>query len=167
MIGKKIMWSLLLGGAMVVAGCDSDDETPSGTPTAVPQATEEGAEDMQDSAEDAADRAENAADNIGEAAENRVDAAEDALQRNAAAAAEAAAASPAAANAVAQVKQVTDYIGDGNLEMAEKTLAALETNKDSLPAAVQTQITNARTLLDTAKKGAAADPGTTPPPAAE
>lgn len=158
MMGTKVMWSLLLSGAMVVAGCDSADETPSGTPTAVPQATEEGVDAMQDSTENASERAKDSAGNIGDAAQERAESASDALKAGADEAAEAAAANPAAADAVAKLKQVTDYIAENNYEMAEKTLATVEANKASLPASVQTQVTNARTMLDTAKKGAAAKP---------
>lgn len=158
MNGTQLMWSLMLGSAMVVAGCDSAEETPSGTPTNVPQATEEGVDAMQDSTEDASERAKEAAGNLGDAAEQQAENASDALKSGADKAAEAAAADPAAADAVAKVKQVTDYIKNNNYEMAEKTLAAVEAKKASLPAAVQTQITNARTMLDTAKKGAAAKP---------
>ncbi len=49
-----------------------------------------------------------------------------------------------------------DYIKENKFDMAETTLKQLETNKATLPAAIQTQVTNARTMLDAAKKGVAA-----------
>ena len=153
MRGAELMASLLLGVMVVVGGCGNEDETtPSGTPTAVPQATEESAEEMKASAEEASEETKDAAGRLGDAAEAQLDTAADSLKENADAAANAAAADPAAADAVAKVKQVTDYIGKNQLDLAEKTLVALEQNKASLPAAVQSQITNARTMLDTAKK---------------
>ncbi len=47
-----------------------------------------------------------------------------------------------------------DYIRDHKLDMAEWTLKQVEANKTSLPAAVQTQVDNARKMLDAAKSGA-------------
>ncbi len=54
-----------------------------------------------------------------------------------------------------QINQVTTYIAEKKWDLAETTLKTLETNKASLPAAMQGQVGNLRTMLDTAKKGAA------------
>src|SRR5215213_6734686 len=156
MNGTKLICSALLGGAMVLAGCEKESETtPSGAPAPVPQASEQAADDMKAKTEDASERAKSAADKASDATAKTAEQASDALKKNADAAAEAVAANPAAAESQKQVEQVMTYIRDKKWDMAESTLKTLETNKATLPPAIQTQVTNARTMLDAAKKGLA------------
>jgi len=158
---SKLMWSALLGCAMVaVVGCEKADETPSGTPTNVPQATEAAADDTKAAAEDAADKVKSTAEDAADATKKQAETASDAVKKGADAAADAAAASPAAAAANEQIKQVMKYIEENKLDLAETALKKLEDGKASLPAAVQTQLPNVRTMLDAAKKKAAALPST-------
>lgn len=154
MDSAKLMWSVLLGCALVVAGCEQKDETPSGTPTNVPQASEAAAEDAKDAAEDAADRMKEAAGDTADAVKKQAETVSDSVKQQADAAANAAASSPEAAEATKQIEQVMTYIKENKLELAEATLSKLEEKKASLPAAVQAQVANARTMLDTAKKAA-------------
>jgi hypothetical protein len=167
MRGSQLMWSALLGCAIGVGGCEKKDETtPSGAPTAVPQATEEAADATKSAAEGAADSVKSTAGDAADATKKQAEAAGDAVKKSADAAAESAAASPAAAEATKQIEQVMKYIKDKKYDLAETTLKKLEDNKASLPAAVQGQLTNARTMLDTAKKAAGAVPAAPAAPAA-
>jgi hypothetical protein len=160
---NKLICSLLLGGALVVAGCEKESETtPSGAPAPVPQASEQAADDMKAKTEDASERAKDAADKASDSAAKTAEGASDALKKNADAAADAVAKNPAAAESQKQVAQVMDYIKEKKWDLAESTLKTLEANKATLPTEVQSQVTNARTMLDAAKKGL----GTTTPPAA-
>jgi hypothetical protein len=153
MMGTKWMIALMLGGAMAAAGCESKDETPSGQPAPVPQASEQAAEDMRDKTEDASERAKAAAEKAGDATAKQAEDASDAIKKNADAAAESVAANPAAAESQKQLTQVMTYIRENKLEAAETTLKTLETNSASLPAAMQEQVKKTRVMLDTAKKG--------------
>jgi len=164
MNGSQLMWSVLLGGAMAVGGCDKADETPAGAPAPVPEASEAAADDMRASTEDASERAKSAADGAGDAAQRQAENASDALKKGADAAANSVAANPAAAASAKQVEQVMTYIRDKKWDMAETTLKTLETNKATLPAEIQTQVNNARTMLDAAKKGVAATAPAAPKP---
>jgi hypothetical protein len=153
---NKLICSLLLGGAMIVAGCEKESETtPSGAPAPVPQASEQAADDMKAKTEDASERAKSAADNASDQAAKTAEGASDALKKNADAAADAVAKTPAAAESQKQITQVMEYIRDKKWDLAESTLKTLEANKASLPAELQSQVTNARTMLDQAKKGLA------------
>jgi hypothetical protein len=142
----------------MMIGCDDKKETPSGAPAPVPQASEAAADATKAKAEDASERAKAMAKEAGTAAKTEAEAASDALKKGADAAAESVAANPAAGDATAKIQQVLDYIRDKKLDLAETTLKGLEDNKASLPPAVQTQLASARTMLDAAKKGAAAAP---------
>ena len=153
MRGSQMMWSALLGGAMIVAGCESREETPAGGTAPVPEATEAAAEDMKDKTEDASERAKSAADSAGDAAQKQAEAGSDALKKGADAAANAVAANPAMAESQKQVAQVMDYIKEKKWDLAESTLKTLEANKATLSPEIQSQVTNARTMLDAAKKG--------------
>ena len=153
MMGTKWMFALMLGGAVVAAGCESKDETPSGQPAPVPQASEQAAEDMRDKTEDASERAKSAAENAGDAAAKQAEQASDAIKKNADAAAESVAADPKMAEYQKQIEQATTYIRDKKWDLAETTIKSLEANKASLPTAMQSQVANLRTMLDSAKKG--------------
>jgi hypothetical protein len=155
-MGTKLLCAMLLGGSLVVAGCEKESETPSGQPAPVPQASEKAADDMKAKTEDASERAKAAAEKTGDAAAKTAENASDAIKKNADAAADAVAKNPAAAESAKQVEQVMTYIRDKKWDLAESTLKTLETNKASLPVEVQAQVTNARTMLDAAKKGIAA-----------
>ncbi len=157
MMSSKLMWSAMLGCALML-GCDDNTETPAGVDATNTQATEEAADDMADKTENASERAKDAAEEAGGATKAQAEDASDALKENADVAAEAANADPAAAAAVAQVKSVMDSITAKNWAAAETTLTALEAQKASLPAATQAQIDNARKMLDAGKAGVAADP---------
>jgi hypothetical protein len=152
---SKLMWSLMLGGAMVVVGCEKESETPSGAAAPVPEATEAASDEMKAKTEDASERAKSAADKAGDATAKQAEQASDALKKGADAAAESIAANPAAAESQKQLDQVMTYMREKKWDMAESTLKTLETNKASLPVAMQTQVTSARTMLDSAKKGLA------------
>jgi hypothetical protein len=153
MLGTKWMIALMLGGAMAAVGCESREETPSGQPAPVPQASEQASDDMKDKTEDASERAKSAAEKAGDATAKQAEDASDAIKKNADAAAEAVAADPKMAEYAKQIEQATTYIRDKKWDLAETTIKSLETNKASLPAAMQTQVTNLRTMLDSAKKG--------------
>ena len=154
-MGTKLICSLLLGGALVVAGCEKESETPSGAPAVTPQASEQAADDMKAKTEDASERAKDAADKASDSTAKTAENASDALKKNADAAADAVNKAPAAAESQKQVAQVMDYIKEKKWDLAESTLKTLEANKATLPAEVQSQVTNARTMLDAAKKGLA------------
>lgn len=156
MMSSKLMWSAMLGCALML-GCDDNTETPAGVDATNPQATEEAADAMTDKTENASERAKEAAEEAGGVAETQAENASDALKDNAAEAANAANANPAAAEASAQIKSVMDSITAENWTAAETTLTALEAQKASLPAATQAQIDNARKMLDAGKAGVAAD----------
>ncbi|MGB7159968.1 MAG: hypothetical protein WBD40_18020 [Tepidisphaeraceae bacterium] len=159
MRGSQMMWSALLGCAIVVGGCEKKDEaTPSAAPSAVPEATEEAVDATKSAAEGAADSVKSAAGDAADATKKTAEAAGDAVKKGADAAADAVAASPAAAEATKQIEQVTTYIKENKLDLAETTLKKLEDNKASLPAAIQTKLPSVRTMLDTAKKAAGAVP---------
>lgn len=57
----------------------------------------------------------------------------------------------AAQQAKEKLAQVMEYIKDNKLDLAEKALAELESMKDKLPEAIQSQLANARTALNAAK----------------
>ena len=155
MMRSRLVWSALLGCAMVVGvGCEKKDETPSGTPTATPQASEKAADDMKAKTEDASERAKDAAENATDDAKKSAEAASDALKKGTDAAAESVSGNPAAAEAQTKLTQVMDAIRDKKWDIAESTLKGLESNKASLPAAMQPQVDNARKMLDAAKAGA-------------
>lgn len=50
-----------------------------------------------------------------------------------------------------KLAQVMEYIKDNKLDLAEKALAELESMKDKLPQAIQSQLANARSALNAAK----------------
>jgi hypothetical protein len=153
---RLICAAAMLGGAMIIAGCEKESETtPSGAAAPVPQASEQAADDMKAKTEDASERAKAAADKAGDSTAKTAEQASDAIKKNADATADAVAANPAAADATAKLAQVQTYMTAKNWEMAESTLKAVEANKASLPTQVQTQVTNVRTMLDAAKKGLA------------
>jgi hypothetical protein len=163
MSSSKLVWSMVLGAALVAVGCERESETPSGAPAPVPEATEKASDDMQAKTEDASERAKSAADPAGDAAQKQAENASDALKKGSDAAAEAVAADPKFATEAKQIEQVMTYIREKKWDLAESTLKTLETNKAKLPAAMQAQVGNARTMLDAAKKGLA----TTNPAAAK
>jgi hypothetical protein len=164
-MGTKLICSLLLGGAMIVAGCEKESETPSGAPAATPQATEDAADATKAKAEDAADAVKSSAESASDQAKKTAGEAGDALKKNADAAADAANTSAASADASMQVQQVMTYIKENKLDLAETTLKKLEDNKASLPKAVQDQLASARTMLDTANKTAGGTPAAPAAPA--
>ena len=155
MKGSKLIWSTLLGCALVV-GCDSKEETPAGAPASNSQATEKAASDMKSKTEDASERAKDAAADASKDAKKTAEAASDAVKKNADAAAEAANTSPAAADAEAKLKTVMDAIRDKKWDIADTTLKGLEANKASLPVAVSSQLESTRKMLDSAKAGVTA-----------
>jgi hypothetical protein len=155
MQGSKIVWSLLLGGALAVVGCEKAEETPSGAAAPVPEASEKASDDMQAKTEDASERAKSAAERAGDAAAKQAENASDAIKKGSDAAAEAVAANPAAAESQKQLDQVMTYIRDKKWDLAESTLKTLETNKANLPVAMQPQVDNARKMLNAAKAGLA------------
>jgi hypothetical protein len=61
--------------------------------------------------------------------------------------------SDVAKDATSQINQAMQYIKDKKYDLAEQTLSKLEANKSSLPTAIQTQLGNARTMLNNAKAG--------------
>ena len=71
----------------------------------------------------------------------------------------AAATAPAGADAASTSKatellgQVTTYVKENKLDLADKALAQLDGMKGSLPASFQGQIENARKMVDAQKKG--------------
>jgi hypothetical protein len=153
MNGTKWICSLMLGGALIVAGCESKEETPSGAAAPVPEASEAASDASQAKTEDASERAKSAAEKAGDSAVKQAENASDAMKKNADAAAESVAADPKMAEYSKQIEQVKTYIVEKKWDLAESTLKTLETNKASLSPALQTQVANTRTMLDAAKKG--------------
>jgi hypothetical protein len=153
---NKLICSLLLGGAMIVAGCEKESETtPSGGAAPVPQASEQAADDMKAKTEDASERAKDAADKASNSAAKTAESASDALKKNADAVAESVAADPKQAESAKQLQQVMQYITDKKWDLAESTLKTLEANKANLSPTMQDSVVKARTMLDSAKKGLA------------
>jgi len=151
---------------MIAIGCDDSSKTPSGNPAPTPQAsdaaadaTKKAAEGAKDATKDMATDAKNAAKDSAKTASDTLkqdaNTAADGLKKGADNAAEAVAKDPAAADATSQINQVMQYIKDHKLDLAETTLKKLEDNKASLPAAIGSQVDNARKMLDTAKAAAA------------
>ena len=66
------------------------------------------------------------------------------------------AADAAVADATTKLEQVTQYIKDHKLDLAETTLKGLEDHKAQLPASIQPKVDQARSMLNAAK--AAANP---------
>lgn len=153
MDGTKWICSLMLGGALALAGCESKEETPSGAAAPVPEASEAAAEASKDSTENASERAKSAAEKAGDSAAKQAENASDAMKKNADAAAESVASDPKMAEYSKQIEQVKTYIVEKKWDLADSTLKTLEANKASLSPALQTQVANTRTMLDAAKKG--------------
>ena len=65
----------------------------------------------------------------------------------------AAAANAAMGDAQAKLDQVTTYIKENKLDLADKTLTQLESHKAEFSAALQDKIAQARKALDAAKAG--------------
>jgi hypothetical protein len=157
MSGNHWIMAAILGGAMAAAGCEKESETtPGGAPAPVPQASEQAADDAKSKVDDAAGAAKSDAERMGEAAQKQIGQSADAIKKGADAAAEAAATNPAVADAQTKLNQVTQYIKEKKFDLAEAAMKQLEANKASLPAVVQSQLANTRTMLDTAKKAASA-----------
>ena len=164
MQGSKLIWSVMLGSAMLI-GCDSDTETPSGAEATNTQATEEAADQMADSTENASERVKDIAEEASGEMEEQAETASDTLKETADEAANAANANPAAAQANAQLKAINDMLINRNVDGADAALQKLEANKASMPQAVQTQIDAMRKSVNAAKAGAAAEPSEATPAA--
>ena len=140
--------------AFLLPGCDkpeSKSSTPTPASAAKPADTAKPADAAGGTAEAAgavdAD-AKTAAAEVPAAADKAVPAAAD----DAAAAADAAA-GDTTAKATELLNQVTTYVKENKLDLAEKALVQLEKLKPQLPAAYQSKVDTARTMFDTAKKG--------------
>ena len=152
---RRMMLAAAVLGGMLAIGCDDSSKTPSGNPAPTPQASDAAADKTKSAAEGAKDATKDMAKDADKAMKQDAKTAADGLKKGADNAAEAVAANPAAADANAQVQQVLQYIKEHKLDMAESTLKKLEDNKASLPAAVASQVDNARKMLDTAKMATA------------
>lgn len=114
--------------AAALIGCDpADDTTPDTPPQTTPAASPEA--QALDQARAVTGQAEQRA---GEAAQQAGEAAE-----------------ATTAEAQKLLEQATQYINENKWDLAEKTIAQLEGMKASLPGALQTQVDNARKLLET------------------
>ena len=126
--------------AAAVFGCEQKDDASKTTPPA--RTSTEGTNPVKDATADAsnkaADAAQTAKDNIAGASS----AAKDATNAT-------------VAEAQTKLDQVTQYIKDNKLDLAETTLSGLEKMKASLPEAIQNQLASARSALNAAKAKAA------------
>ena len=156
---RRLMLAAAVLGGMIAIGCDDSSKTPSGNPAPTPQASDAAADKAKSAAEGAKDATKDMAKDAGDAMKQQAQTAADGLKKGADNAAEAVAANPAAADATSQVNQVLQYIKDHKLDLAETSLKKLEDNKASLPAAVASQVDNARKMLDTAKMAAGSSGG--------
>ena len=165
---RQLIGMVILTAALL-AGCGREDTTAANNAAAAKRATaaamDRAAADTQ-AAADAKAAADAQADADFKAAANTKAAADQASQDAQAAAdakiaadlkaaGEAQAAADDAAKATSLLTQLTQYIKDNKVELAEKTLAQLDGMKGSLPASLQGQIETARTAL-AAKKAAVA-----------
>lgn len=133
--------------ALAFAGCDKGDNTNTPAPTAPPKPT--ASNDMGAAAEKAAGDAQKAAAD----AKHEADAA-------ASNAADAGASAMAAVETQAKglLEQAQNYIKENKLDLAEKAVTQLDALKSKLPAEWASKIDNVKSMLETAKKGAAALP---------
>ncbi len=142
---------MLLSGAMVV-GCNSTEDKPV-VPPAPSNATQRNVDKAQDAAKDtmdnAADAAKNAANKGKDAMNDAVDATKDAANQAADSS------SAMVKEAQAKLDEAMTYIKENKLDMADKALTQVEKMKDSLTPALQTQLANARKMLDTARNAPA------------
>jgi hypothetical protein len=173
MLNSRLFLAAAFLGGMMVIGCDDSSTTPSGNPAPTPQASDAAADATKKKAEDAKDATESKAADAKDAMKDQAKTAADALKQDANTAAdglkkgadnaaEAVAKDPAAADATSKIQEVLTYIKENKLDLAETTLKKLEDSKASLPAAVTSQLDNARKMLDTAKAAAAAKSGALP-----
>lgn len=130
--------ALILGGLLI--GCEKTETKPA---TATPAAaTEHGAAAAGEKVKEGAAAA-------GETAKEGAAAADTASGK----------AAEAAGNAQSQatelITQVTNYVKDNKMDLAEKALAQLDKLKPSLPEAFQGKIDAAHKMFDTAKQGSA------------
>lgn len=149
----RIMYSVccaVLGGVLLM-GCDDQPATP--TPTTPPAPTADGAQgevgsareafqkgiaDGRQATKDAAEEAKNAA---AKAADQAKDAASDAAENT----------SAIAKQAQEKLDQAIEYIKENKYDLADKALGELEQMKDQLSPAFQTQVANARQMLNAAR----------------
>lgn len=141
---------LLIMSGLILAGCDNADSTSSSP--AQPAPAEE---------RTASERAAGAVD----AAQKEMAGATESAKQEAAGAVEGAKAAGDQAVSTIQgeaqklLDQATQYIKENKFELAEQTLVKLEGMKAQLPETMQKSIAQARSALDTAKKGASMLPG--------
>lgn len=158
---SRILACALLGGALIVGGCEKKEETAPITPpgkiptpsaTDVDKAASDAGAAVDAAKTDAAAAVDQAASDAGAAA--------DAAKTDAAAAADsagetaAAAGADVSAEATKLIDQATTYIKENKWDLAESTVKQLEGMKASLPADYQGQVDNVRKMLDTAKAAA-------------
>jgi hypothetical protein len=142
--------SLLVSG-LILIGCDKSDSTSSTPETPATPSGER----------TASDRAAGAIDS----AQKEVAGATDAAKKEAAGAVEGAKAAGNEAVSAIQgeaqklLDQATQYIKENKFDLAEQALTKLEGMKAQLPETMQKSIAQARSALDTAKKGASMLPG--------
>jgi hypothetical protein len=167
---KQVLESLAvrLAVATVAAGlfvgCEKSETTPASSTPAASDAAKTAADSAKGAADSAQGAASDAAKSAGDAAKSAGDAATTAAGKAADAAAPAApgdaaaapadaAAGDAQAQATELLTQVSTYVKENKMDLAEKALAQLDKLKPNLPAEYASKIDSARTMFDTAKKG--------------
>jgi len=162
----RLMQVALMGGLLMVVGCEQEETTPTTPPPAPAAGTEGAASDtgaaMQDAAGQASDAASDAAAGASAAANDALKGASDATTDAANQATGAAGEAGAAASGEAQklIDQAMTYIKENKLDLAEQTVTKLEGMKASLSPTLQSAVDSARKSLNAAKSMGGA---TTPP----
>jgi vacuolar-type H+-ATPase subunit H len=148
---RPSLFATLLVSGLILVGCEKSDSTSSTPAQPAPSGAERTASDRTAAGMDSAQK--------------EVAGATDAAKQQAAGAVEGAKAAGDQATSAIQgegqklLDQAMQYIKENKFELADQTLVKLEGMKAQLPETMQKSIAQARTALDTAKKGAGMLPG--------
>jgi hypothetical protein len=133
---KQVTSAVVVIAAGLLLGCEKSETKPTtSTPAATAPSAAAAADTVKDSAAAASDTA--------------------AAKGNEAAAKADEAAGDAQTKATELLTQVTTYVKDNKMDLAEKALAQLDKLKPSLPEAFQGKIDSAHKMFDAAKQGQA------------
>jgi hypothetical protein len=153
--------------AGLFVGCEKSETTPASSTPAASDAAKSAADSAKSAADSAQGAASDAAKSAGDAAKSAGDAASNAAGNAAAtvsgdkpaaapgdaAAAPADAASESTAKATELLAQVSTYVKENKMDLAEKALAELDKLKPNLPAEYASKIDGAHKMFDAAKSG--------------
>lgn len=138
-------------GAVVLPGCQKEEATPEAPKPAAAQSTHVEVKEApaaaaakvgEDAAKTATDAANQAVKGANTAVENTKKTVDDAASN---------AADSVTAAAEKKLSEVTEYIKNNKLDLADKTLKEVEANEASLPESIKEQIPTIRKTLDAAK----------------